>query len=281
MVTSRGRKQHWDPLLKASSTIGLRLSTPYTSFFIGITALDRTNKIQSITENGKRVERRGMEGGARVWMRTRCDQDNSVSVIVAQTVPTRAERAAIPPASMSANNEEAPGEGGGGKGEGSRSPVLIASSRYNSDEEKSGLVDSFGRRHVAESYRRFGHSMSISPRLSAKFPANSISASRAKYSPGWLASVSARFFFFFLTFSIDKIIFLRGTNSSLSRRNWWQKLPLLSSSHYFNTLFYSWILQIYRMIGFFQIFLQKEICNLDKLVLFKILSISGALFAQD
>lgn len=87
-------------------------------------------------------------------------------------------------------------EGGRGKGEGSRFPVLIASSRYNSDEEKSGLVDSFGRRHVAESYRRFGHSMSISLRLSAKFPANSISASRAKYSPGWLASVSARFFFF-------------------------------------------------------------------------------------
>lgn len=46
----------------------------------------------------------------------RCDQDNSVSVIVAQTASTRAERDATTPsssaipASMSANNEEASGD---------------------------------------------------------------------------------------------------------------------------------------------------------------------------
>lgn len=110
-------------------------------------------------EKGRRMEAHMFERASR------CDQDNSVSVIVAQTERRHEgerggaeEDADSPssaiPASMSANNEEAPG----GR---TRAPILIASPGIIRTREMRIRRYPFGRRH-AESHRRFGHSIPIS-----------------------------------------------------------------------------------------------------------------------
>lgn len=103
---------------------------------------------------------------AHVCTRARCDQDNSVSVIVAQTASTRTGEEAAPPVlSMSANNEEALG------GRESRFWLHPPSShRYNTDErnQRGRLFDLFDVRcRAARSYRHFGRfvSIAISPSL--------------------------------------------------------------------------------------------------------------------
>lgn len=99
MVTLRDRKRTEAPLLKASSTKdGKRSSTPYpySLAFYHYWRI-RVNKIQSIIgrigecESGRSNENCRRGGGTHVWTRTRCDQDNLVNVIVAQTASTQAE----------------------------------------------------------------------------------------------------------------------------------------------------------------------------------------------
>lgn len=124
MVIPRGRRQHWSNLLKAFSMKGgwACLSPHFLSISQSWIVQIKSNQLQVSSEEWE--ENRGGEKGRRgcVWTRTRCDQDNSVSVIVAQTAPTRAERVAIPPVSMPANNEEAPEGRGGRRGGDTRDP---------------------------------------------------------------------------------------------------------------------------------------------------------------
>lgn len=196
MVTPRGRRQHWSNLLKAFSMKGdwACLSPHFLSISQSWIVQIKSNQLQVSSEEWEE-SRGGRRDAADVFERAP-DVIRIIRLAWLLRKQRRHERRGLlyPQFQCPRIMKKPPRGGGGRRGRrDSRSPILIASSRYNLDEEKSGLVDSFGRCHVAKSYRRFGRSMSISLRFSAKFPANSISASRAKYSPRWLPRDS--FFF--------------------------------------------------------------------------------------